>query len=130
MKMLIFLGISLCVLSIISCCCLTKATNGKFTRKDSGSIFTSSKGGVIEITLRGNPTTGYTWNIVEYDPKILKLEGSTFIRDSDLIGAGGVETFKFLIIGKGKTDLVIQYNRVWEKDVKPLELFKLSISSN
>ena len=103
--------------------------NGNFTQKDSGTAFNSSKGSFIEIALKGNPTTGYTWNIAEYDQEILKLEGSTFVRDSDLTGAGGVENFKFSVIGKGKTTLVIQYNRVWEKDVKPIEVFKLTINS-
>lgn len=130
MKIVTTLAALLYVLLITSCCCLTKATDGKFTQRNSGAIFNSSRGGIIEIALKGNPTTGYTWNIVEYDSKILKLEGSTFVRDSDLTGAGGVETFKFSVIGKGKTDLVIQYNRVWEKDMNPLELFKLSINSN
>ena len=118
----------LCVLLMSSCCCLMKA-NGKFTQKDSGGIFNSSQGGTIEVALKSNPTTGYTWNVMEYDKKILKLEGVTFVRDSDLLGAGGIETFKFVIIGKGNTNLVIQYNRVWEKDVKPVEVFKLTINS-
>lgn len=128
MKIAIFLSFLSFVLVLTSCCCLFSA-NGKFTQKDSGSIFNSSKGGKIEIALKGNPTTGYTWNITEYDKKVLKLESSTFVRDSDLTGAGGTETFKFLVIGKGKTDLIIQYNRVWEKDVKPIEVFTLSINS-
>lgn len=128
MKGITLSGTLLCVLLIASCCCLMKA-NGNFTQKDSGAIFNSSKGGTIEIALKGNPTTGYTWNIAEYDQKILKLEGSTFVRDFDLTGAGGMETFKFSVIGKGKTDLVIRYNRVWERDVKPIEIFKLTINS-
>ena len=127
MKTTGILSILICTLVIASCCCIRTSPNMKLSQKDSGTVVKASKGQMIEIALKGNPTTGYTWNIGEYDKKILKLEGSSFVRDSDLTGAGGIETVKFSVIKKGKTNLTIQYNRVWEKDIKPIEVFSLTI---
>ena len=129
MKMAGILIVLFFVVLLVSCCCLTSPKAKKLSLKYSGAVVTISKGETIEVALMGNPTTGFTWNIVEYDKNVLKSEGSDFVRESDLIGAGGTEVFKFSAIGKGKTNLVIQYNRVWEKDVKPLQVFNITVVS-
>ena len=101
----------------------------KVTEKEAGKSVEVANGGTLEITLEGNPTTGYTWEVESVDDKILKLEGEPdFEADSDAMGAGGMMTLKFDAEGAGKTDLKLVYHRPWEKDEAPAETFEVSVT--
>lgn len=116
--------------ALVSSCCMICSKDGSFTMADSGKTFTTATGGTLNLDLKGNYTTGYSWNIVSCDEKILKLVDSPYIPDStQLAGAGGVQHYKFSIVGAGQTELKITYNRVWEKDEAPAGTFTLLIDS-
>lgn len=116
--------------TLLSACCMICSKNGNFTMADAGKTFKTATGGTLNLDLKGNYTTGYSWNIVSCDDKILKLDESPYTPDStQLAGAGGVQHYKFSIVGAGQTELKITYNRVWEKDVAPAETFTLKIDS-
>ena len=66
------------------------------------SIDTSSNGEAVEVTscsnlklsLRGNPTTGYLWQVIEIDDSTLKSIGeSKYKSNSNLVGSTGEFTF-------------------------------------
>jgi inhibitor of cysteine peptidase len=99
------------------------------TAADNGREIDLKKGDVLVITLKGNPTTGYTWDVVEpLDAQILQQVGEIeFKPESDLLGAGGVQIIRFEIVNTGRTALKLVYHRPWEKDVEPLETFAIQV---
>ena len=71
------------------------------------------------ISLQSNPTTGYNWD-PEFDSEFLILVESNFIPpSSELIGAGGVETFVFQALKPGQVEVAMKYQRPWED--QPIE---------
>ena len=98
-----------------------------------GSQVELAAGQVLVITLASNPTTGYGWEVVDLDTAVLQQVGEAEFQSSDsgdapLVGAGGVEVFRFEAAGSGQTDLTLVYHRPWEKGVDPLETFAVQIT--
>lgn len=86
------------------------------------------QGDILEISLEGNPTTGYTWDIIELDTDILNLQGEAeYTASSDALGSGGIMTFTFLVSGTGIGRLQMVYHRPWEEDTEPLKSFNVTI---
>lgn len=95
MKKALFFGVSL-ILFLFLCGCSGKDEN----------VF----------TLKGNPTTGYEWTVVEYDKSIISLESEyeTNPHSPGMAGVGGVYTFSVTPLQEGETDVVLLYMRAWE----------------
>ena len=82
----------------------------------------------FKISLKSNPTTGYKWE-VSFDKTFLKLKANRFKRStSALIGAGGTQSFVFLPIKQGATEVHFVYRRPWEKSIAREETYKLNIT--
>lgn len=86
----------------------------------------------LVILLPSNPTTGYSWRLAESRPDMIKLAGREYRtrqQSQDIVGAGGVEEWRFTALGRGKTTLVFEYVRPWEKDAPPAgrKTFKIDI---
>jgi inhibitor of cysteine peptidase len=95
---------------------------------DSGRTVTLKSTETLTIVLRGNPTTGFTWEITQLDTDMLMPEGEpAFTADSHMIGSGGKFTFRFLPINSGRTRLKLIYRRPWEKGVAPLKTFEVVV---
>lgn len=62
-------------------------------------------GDTLRVALRGNPSTGYTWQLLKVDRSVLKPAGYTFKPDASRPGAGGVETRRFTALKAGSTRL-------------------------
>jgi inhibitor of cysteine peptidase len=84
---------------------------------DSGKTITVSKGGKLIVRLASNPTTGYQWQISSLDQEYLKPVGEPAyeLPKTDRIGSGGIQVFTFITLKPGKTMLVLDYERSWEK---------------
>ncbi|MEI6057170.1 MAG: protease inhibitor I42 family protein [Lentisphaerota bacterium] len=132
MKMKTMLAL-LAVISLSACCMICSKKDGTFTEADSGKTFATSPGSTLNIDLKGNYTTGYSWNVVSSDKKILTVSpDSKYVSDTfspGMTGVGGVQHYIFNVVGKGQTELKITYNRVWEKDIAPAQIFTLNIDS-
>ena len=102
----------------------------RITDIDNGNQITVKSGEVITLTLESNPTTGYSWQVMDIDNVILVQDGdSEFTQASNLeglVGAGGMETFRFEAIGVGEATLELGYMRPWES-VQPLETFSIRV---
>lgn len=80
----------------------------------------------IIISLESNPTTGYSWQASNLDTNFLKLvEDSTLEAESKLLGAPTKQVFRFITLTPGKTELNLIYRREWEKNIAPLDTFKV-----
>ncbi|MCX9012453.1 MAG: protease inhibitor I42 family protein [Candidatus Methanoperedens sp.] len=85
---------------------------------------------VFTLSFEANPSTGYSW-IAIVDESFLKLKNDTFApypHPPQVVGRGGKENFTFIPLKTGETDLVIQYKRVWEKDVLVEKTFQIIIT--
>ncbi len=97
--------------------------------KDNGRQIEVEKGQTLAINLEGNPSTGYTWEMVESEDSILRQVGEIeFEAESDLVGAPGTQTLRFEAVESGQTELKLVYHRPWETDVEPLETFTLQVT--
>ena len=87
------------------------------------------RGQMLEIALEANPTTGYTWEMIDHDnPGILRQTGQSRYRGgSDLVGAGGIRIYGFETIKTGRAVLLFKYRRVWEKDVAPVRQYTVKV---
>ena len=99
--------------------------------EDSGSQVELAAGQVLEVRLDSNPTTGYSWEVVEVDEDVLSQIGEAEFQeapkeDEQMVGVGGTETFRFSS-STGETTLSLVYHRTWEKDVEPLETFTVQV---
>ena len=99
------------------------------TETDNGNEIAVKKGQSMVISLDSNPTTGYTWELVEHpDEHILQQVGELeFAQESELIGAGGVETIRFNVVGPGLTAIKLEYHRPWETNVSPEKIFYIHV---
>ncbi len=97
--------------------------------KDNGRQIELQKGQTLAISLEGNPSTGYTWEMAESEGSILRQVGEIeFKAESDLVGAPGTQTLRFEAVESGQTELKLVYHRPWEKDLEPLETFTLQVT--
>jgi predicted secreted protein len=106
-----------------------KAERIEVTEANDGSEFELKKGQSLVITLEANPTTGYTWEVVEpVDEQVLRQVGEIeFESESDLIGASGVQIIRFGVVNAGRTNIKLVYHRPWETDVEPLKTFAIQV---
>ena len=97
---------------------------------DNGKQITIRSGDVATVTLVSNPTTGYSWQVMEVDNTILVQDGNPEYKGAQgsegLVGASGTETFRFKAVGTGTTTLELGYMRPWES-VPPIETFNIQV---
>ncbi|OFW58666.1 MAG: hypothetical protein A2133_08075 [Actinobacteria bacterium RBG_16_64_13] len=111
---------------------LIRATEPKslhLDAEDNGTTITVKVGDEIQVVLKGNSTTGFSWmaTLSEEDAGILEQIGEpTYVPDSQLIGAGGTYTFTFKAVAAGDAALKLVYLRPWES-VPPLETFEVRV---
>lgn len=89
------------------------------TVDDGSETIAVKTGEKFAISLESNPTTGYSWK-PEFDSAFLELVESRYMPpSSELMGAGGVETFVFLAQREGQMEITLKYQRPWED--QPIE---------
>jgi predicted secreted protein len=98
---------------------------------DNGRQIELTNGQTFNVTLETNPSTGYTWEVVELNTNLLQKIGETDsepnITEKNMVGAPVMHTFQFEVINTGQTTLKIIYHRIWEKDVAPVNTFFIDL---
>lgn len=127
-----FLVIALLILLValtLATGCSPQQQEVKAAIDDNGREMQLKKGQTLVVTLEGNPTTGYSWEVAEpLDEQVLRQVGEAeFKAESELVGAGGVQILRFEAANTGTTTLKLVYHRPWEKDVDPLETYSLQV---
>jgi inhibitor of cysteine peptidase len=108
--------------------CGTKGTS--LTEANNGKQITVKSGDLVTLTLASNPTTGYSWQVMDIDKAVLVQNGEPEYKQSPssegLAGAGGTEIFQFKVVGSGETTLNLGYMRPWES-VPPIQTFSIKV---
>ncbi len=91
-------------------------------------------GGTVEISLDGNPTTGYSWFVTKpADPKILVIGEIKYTQNpapAHMVGVGGSFKLTGKGLAKGKTTMVFEYKRPWEKNVPAAKTATVDVTVN
>jgi len=85
-------------------------------------------GDIGSVTLKGNPTTGYTWQYKIQDENVVKLDSESSVPDSDLIGAGSTFTWNFKALKPGTTTITFKYYRPWEGNENALQTEEYTVT--
>jgi len=95
---------------------------------DAGKTIQLKKGELMDVSLEGNLTTGFTWEVLVQDPVLVEQVGEPeYNPDSEKFGSPGNITLHFKAISTGQTTLKLGYHRPWEKDVEPERNFEFSL---
>jgi predicted secreted protein len=117
------------VIIFVITCGMSHALTVRLTEADAGSTIKLHPGDILEIALPANPTTGYTWEVRSGAEAVLTQKGvPEFKRDSTLLGAGGLMTFRFDVVAVGDVPLTLIYHRTFEPGVPPLKTFAIKVS--
>jgi inhibitor of cysteine peptidase len=83
---------------------------------DDGKKVAVPVGGRLVVRLSSNLTTGFQWRVVTNNPLHLKPEGEPTYEspDTQLMGVGGTQVFRFSAVEAEKTRLELEYIRPWE----------------
>ena len=120
----------LVAVAVIATCQLTGCVGEVKTYTDSGQTISIGVNQEFIIALGSNPTTGYGWQ-ESYDETILELVEKTYKpgkeAKEDLVGAGGVEYFRFKALKTGETKITVAYKRPWEEESIDQKVFPTNI---
>jgi poly(3-hydroxybutyrate) depolymerase/predicted secreted protein len=101
-----------------------------FMKSDSGKTVSLTQGEEFEIHLRGVPTAGYLWEIIDMDKKrveILRKEESS-LTPPGMAGGFALFTWRFRVIAPGECRLVLKYFRPWEGAKNALDTYTLHLN--
>ena len=93
-----------------------------------GAVFMSSctsqksfKSDAVTIELKGNPSTGYTWEAVLSDENIVEISKDVkYLGANGMVGAPSMFYFTVRSVSAGNIVLTLEYKRPWEEKA-PLE---------
>jgi inhibitor of cysteine peptidase len=92
------------------------------------STLTLRVGQELELSLESNPTTGYIWQLTDLEGGVLVQLGEVeYSSGSELVGGGGVETFRFAAEKPGSATLRLEYLRPWEEGIAPEKVFSVEV---
>jgi len=86
--------------------------------------------GSLTVTLGSNQTTGFKWELAEItDESVLEYVDDEYVppEDTGVVGAGGKEVWTFKAVGKGTTELSLEYSQSWEGGEKAEWTFVLTV---
>ena len=89
-----------------------------------------SVGEISTVTLKGNPTTGYSWQYTIEDSSIIKLDKESSVPDSAAMGAGSTFTWDFKALKAGETKIIFKYYRPWEGEATAEQTIEYTIKVN
>ena len=120
----------LVAVAVLTICMLAGCVGTVKTYTDSGQTINIAINQEFVIALGSNPTTGYSWQ-VSYDKDVLKLLESTYKpgekAKQGVVGAGGIEYFRFETLKTGKTEITLVYKRPWEEEILDQKVFTVNI---
>jgi len=125
-KLVILITVAVIATSLVCGC--VKEVN---TYSDSGRTIDIGVKQEFVIAIGANPTTGYDWE-VSLDETMLTLVEKTYklaeeAKEYRVVGAGGVDYFRFKALKKGTTEIIMTYKRPWEETGIEQKVFTANI---
>jgi inhibitor of cysteine peptidase len=119
------------IVAAVAALCACKAASAKplqLTEEDDGRTVQMNSDGGLEVTLDGNPTTGFLWEVASEDLAVLQAVGENeFKANSTAIGSPGKVTLRFEAVKRGEVFLKLIYHRPFEKDTPPAKTFEVKV---
>ena len=104
--------------AVIATCLVAGCVGEVKTYIDSGQTIGIGVNQEFVIAIGANPTTGYDWE-VSLDETMLELVEMTYKlaeeAEHEIVGAGGVDYFRFKALKAGETEITMVYKRSWEE---------------
>jgi predicted secreted protein len=74
------------------------------------------------VELDANATTGFRWRLGQpLDAHVVRLRGTEYrVRDPQRTGGGGTEVWTFEAVAPGRTAILFEYVRPWERETPPV----------
>ena len=86
-------------------------------------------GDKIRVELCSNATTGFQWDYEITTENIVKEEDHDFEPpERDVPGAAGVELWTFEAVGKGTTEIQMEYSQPWEGGMKAEWTYTITVT--
>lgn len=122
---LVFVLVILAILIYLGCSLRT----ANYTEADSGKTIEASVGKQFTISLKGNATTGYVWQMAKgTDSKIVKKISDKYTAyNTGRVGSGGDHVWTYKAVAAGETTITLNYLRTWDKPVAPANTLKYKI---
>jgi len=115
---------------VVATCLVAGCVGEVETYTDPGQTINIGVGQEFVIALGSNPTTGYGWQ-ESYDETVLTLVEKTYRPGEEankgVVGAGGVEYFRFKALKTGETEITLVYKRLWEEEFLEQKVFTIDI---
>jgi inhibitor of cysteine peptidase len=95
---------------------------------DCGRDRVAAQGDSVVIRLPETPTSGYRWEIDEYEPAVLVPDGAGFTSPSGF-GGRGTRELRFAVVGPGRGGVRLVLRRHWEDPSAAIQRFEATISA-
>ena len=108
----------LILMAVVAICLVAGCVGEVETYTNPGQTINIGVNQEFVIALGSNPTTGYGWQ-ESHDNTMLELMEKTYRPGEEakqgVVGAGGVEYFRFKALKTGETEITLVYKRPWEE---------------
>ena len=123
MKRLLILMLAAAVLTAAGCIGVAK------TYTDPGQTVNIGVNQEFIIALGSNPTTGYGWQ-ESHDQTMLELLEKSYKEQAEegVVGAGGIEYFRFKALKSGQTEITMNYQRPREEEILEQKIFTVYVN--
>jgi inhibitor of cysteine peptidase len=105
------------------------------TARDQNQVVRAAVGNLVRITLESNPSTGYNWELRDFDYGVAEFYSSDLVaRETDgnvLFGAPGDTIIAIQAVQPGTQDITLVYRRQWEPpdQIAATFTFKLEVAA-
>ncbi len=99
----------------------------QLTQMDSGKQITLAQGDTFDIVLDQNASTGYSWQLLSLNDRVLRLLSSKPTNVSAIPGAPSKQVYKFQAIGAGLDTVWFGYKQWTNAQVEPETTFVANV---
>ncbi len=120
---------------LVACGSKNKSSNAptevQLDQSADGTTVEIASGGKLIIALPSNPTTGYSWAVVDPTGGLTQQGDPAFVpagSTQPVVGAGGTEVFTFTAGDQGEYKLGLAYARSFEPTTTPDQTFSVTVT--
>jgi inhibitor of cysteine peptidase len=126
--------LSLALLPLLSACAHQAATDSTVQlQQDSRCPQHLQVGQQLLLSLPSNPSTGFRWQLHSDAAPLLRSLGPEVYSASDsgeIVGSGGVSTWRFQVANAGSATLNLLYQQPWATEQEPAERFSCELNAH